>query len=96
MAGTLRGAAIQHGIPYDGAEIHLSLKTNVMTDGPLDPRERQLRIAKIEASVTVRGKIDALQQDVLKRAIETCPVGNTLRQGLRLHETVKFVSWENP
>jgi len=89
--GTLRGAAMQHAIPCEGADVRLSLKTNVMTGGPLDPQERQLRIAKIEAKLTVRGRLSAPQQDLLRHAEETCPVGNTLRQGLKLLESVEFV-----
>lgn len=90
MVGTLRGVATQHDIPYEGAEVRLSLKTNAPTLGPLDPKERQLRIAKIEADLLVRGPFTEEQREILRHGVETCPVGNTLSRALRLVETVRF------
>lgn len=86
MAGTLRGVARQHGFDYDRAEIRLSLRINRPTSGPLDPGERELRISRIIAEVTVHGDLTTEQQEALRNGIETCPVGNTLRRGLTLQE----------
>jgi putative redox protein len=90
MAGTLRGVARQHGFDYDRAEIRLSLRINRPTSGPLDPGERELRISRIIAEVTVHGDLTTEQQDALRHGIETCPVGNTLRRGLTLQESIAF------
>jgi len=90
MAGTLRGIARQGGFDYDGATIRLSLRVNRPTSGPLDPGERELRISRIIAEVTVTGDLTAEQQDALRHGIETCPVGNTLRRALTLQESVAF------
>ena len=90
IAGTLRGVARQEGFDFTKSTVRLSLKVNRPTSGPLDPGERELRIAKITAAVTVHGSLDAEQQQLLRRGVETCPVGNTLRRSLNLVETIEF------
>jgi len=92
IAGTLRGVARQNNFDYEQAQVRLRLKVNRPTYGPLDPGERELRIAKIEATVTVRGDLDEAQQQLLRHGVETCPVGNTLRRAVNLVETVHFES----
>lgn len=96
MVGTLRGVAAQHDIPYEGVEVRLSLKTNTPTLGPLDPTERRLRIAKIQADLMVQGTFTPEQRQIMREGVETCPVGNTLRRGLRLVENVRFADEEGP
>lgn len=90
IAGTLRGVARQGGFDYETATVRLSLKVNRPTSGPLDPGERDLRITKIVAHVTVHGKLSVEQQQLLRHGVETCPVGNTLHRSLNLVETVEF------
>ncbi|MBO9523657.1 MAG: OsmC family protein [Nocardioidaceae bacterium] len=92
IAGTLRGVARQHDFDYDRASIRLSLRINRPTSGPLDPGERELRISRIIAQVTVHGDLTPEQQALLTHGVETCPVGNTLRRGLNLVETVEFAA----
>lgn len=91
MVGTLRGVARQHGFDYDKATVNLSYRINLDTKGPLDPAERELRISTIIAKVTVKGALTDQQKHVLRHGVETCPVGNTLRRGLNLVESVDFV-----
>lgn len=88
IVGTLAGVARQHSLPYESSEVTLRLKVNRPTYGPLDSGERELRISKIEAHVTIRGDLNGDQQEILRHAVETCPVGNTLRRALRLDEQV--------
>ena len=87
MIGTLRGVAIQNDIPYDGAEVELSRKTNILADGPLDPRERKLRLAKIHARIRIQGNLSPEDRKILEEAVATCPVGNSLRESIRIEET---------
>lgn len=91
MVGTLRGVAKQHDFDYDKATVNLSYRINLDTKGPLDPAERELRISRIIAKVTVHGELTDEQKQLLTHAVETCPVGNTLRRGLTLVESVDFV-----
>lgn len=90
IAGTLRGIARQNEFDYQHATIRLSLRINRPTNGPLDPGERELRITRIMADVTVRGDLTEEQQAMLTHGVETCPVGNTLRRAVNLQETVSF------
>jgi putative redox protein len=92
IAGTLRGVARQHDSDYDRATVHLSLRINRPTSGPLDPGERELRISRIIARVTVYGELTDEQRALLRHGVETCPVGNTLRRGINLTETVEFAA----
>jgi putative redox protein len=91
ISGTLRGVARQHEFDFDRATVRLSVKVNRPTYGPLDPGERELRIAKIVARVTVHGDLTPEQEKLLVDGVETCPVGNTLRRSLKLVEEVEFV-----
>lgn len=92
MVGTLRGVARQHDFDYDKAIVNLSYRINLNTNGPLDPDERELRITRIIAKVTVHGDLTDEQKQLLTHGVETCPVGNTLRRGLNLVESVEFVA----
>jgi putative redox protein len=92
IAGTLRGVARQHDFDYDRATVRLSLRINRPTSGPLDPGERELRISRILAHVMVHGDLTEQQRALLTHGVETCPVGNTLRRGLTLTETVEFAA----
>lgn len=92
IAGTLRGVARQNDFDYDRATVQLSLRINRPTSGPLDPGERELRISRIIARVTVHGDLNDEQRALLTHGVETCPVGNTLRRGLNLTETVEFAA----
>lgn len=92
IAGTLRGVARQHEFDYEKATVHRSLRVNRPTAGPLDPGERELRISRIIAKVTVHGDLTGEQKSLLTHGVETCPVGNTLRRGLNLDETVEFAA----
>lgn len=78
------------GFDYDRAEIRLSLRINRPTSGPLDPGERKLRISRIIADVTVHGDLTGDQQEILRQGVESCPVGNILRRGLTLQESIAF------
>lgn len=91
IAGTLRGVARRHEFDYDRAMIRLSLRVNRPTSGPRDPGERELRISRIIAAITIHGDLTEEQRTLLTHGVETCPVGNTLRRGLKLTETVEFV-----
>ncbi|KHL12147.1 putative redox protein [Mumia flava] len=90
IAGTLRGVARQHDFDYADASVRLSLRVNRPTKGPLDPGERELRISRVMADVTITGSLTEEQQGLLRHGVETCPVGNTLRRSLNLVETVTF------
>lgn len=92
IAGTLRGVARQHDFDYDHATVRLSLRINRPTSGPLDPGERELRISRVIARVTVHGDLTDEQRELLTEGVETCPVGNTLRRGLNLDESVEFAA----
>jgi putative redox protein len=92
IAGTLRGVARQNDFDYDRATVRLSLRINRPTSGPLDPGERELRISRIIAQVTVHGDLTEDQRGLLTHGVETCPVGNTLRRSLTLTETVEFAA----
>jgi putative redox protein len=92
IAGTLRGVARQHDFDYDRATVRLSLRVNRPTSGPLDPGERELRISRINAEVTVHGDLTDEQKGLLTHGVETCPVGNTLRRSLNLVESVQFAA----
>jgi len=80
--------ARQDGFELGPVEIRLRAKTNTLTDGPLDPRERQLRIAKIEMAVKLRNRFTEAQLAVLERGLATCPVQNTLARPPRIVTTL--------
>lgn len=73
IAGTVRGVARQHDFDYANAEVRLRLRVNRPTYGPLDPGERELRIAKIKATVTIRRELTHEHQELLWHGVGDVP-----------------------
>jgi uncharacterized OsmC-like protein len=85
------GVAHDKGIDLRGVEVDISHKQNIVVGGPLDPRQRQLRMTELRRSIRVRGELSDQERDAILWGANHCPVSNTLEGGVDLTTSLEIV-----
>ena len=60
-------------------------------NGPLDPRQRQLRMTELRRHIEVKGPISPEQAEQLLWGAEHCPVSNSLEGAIKITTRLEVV-----
>lgn len=68
--------------------MRLDFKFNLPARGPHDPKQRQLRVAKIVKEIVLKGDYSPQQVEALAQGAHRCPVMNTLLNPPEIEEKI--------
>lgn len=86
------GVAHEHGITLEDIRVRVVHKQNMKVNGPLDPRQRQLRMTELRRHIEVKGPIIPEQAQKLLWGAEHCPVSNSLEGAIKITTRLEVVS----
>lgn len=89
---TLVGVSHEKNIALTGVKVRVAHQQNI-TDcyGPLDPRQRGLKITRLRRHIEVTGDLNEDDVEALLWGANHCPVSNSLEGAIEIDTKIKHV-----
>lgn len=86
------GVSHEKDIALEGVKVRVAHQQNI-TDcyGPLDPRQRSLKITKLRRHIEVKGDLSEEDVEMLLWGANHCPVSNSLEGAIEITTKIKHV-----
>ena len=92
---TLVGVSHEKDIKLEGVKVRVVHQQNILDCyGPLDPRQRGLKITKLRRHIEVSGDLSAEDVETLLWGANHCPVSNSLAGAIEIETKIKQISVE--
>lgn len=86
------GVAREKNIALDGVKVRVVHQQNILDCyGPLDPRQRGLKITKLRRHIEVTGELSKEDVEILLWGANHCPVSNSLEGAIEIETKIKHV-----
>lgn len=87
------GVSREQEIALEGVKVRVVHQQNIMDCyGPLDPRQRGLKITKLRRHIEVTGDLSKDDVETLLWGANNCPVSNSLEGAIEIETKIKHVT----
>lgn len=86
------GVSHEKDIALEGVKVRVTHQQNILDCyGPLDPRQRNLKITKLRRHIEVKGDLSEEDVETLLWGADHCPVSNSLKGAIEITTNIKHV-----